>query len=294
MAQKSILTAAALLLLHSCHQGLPPHSETELNPLIIENIRLNRTKAPYTASYLAGDFGIILEDSSGDNAYDGISYNNVKFTANEDGSCSSEREVRLSTTEGHLYSYYPYSEQITDLRNIPIDITSDATVDYLYGTPVAGIDNINNAIGITMNHALAAINISLARGRYSGPGVISRISIRSEGIAGKAVLDATTGILSGFSDISAEIGINADQKNLSYEALDNQFIIIPTGDMRPIDIEVVIDGVEFLATTTPAELKAGTITGFAVTVHSDSIVIQTYDIPQWIEEEGGDYILEKE
>ena len=273
--------AVLLSLICSCQTEQFPKAD---NTLIIDQVEVSATKAPYTAPVLKGDFGIMLADDSGKDTYDGKEYINVRFTAEGDGICRPEREVLLSTTEARLYSYYPYSETITDMRNIPIDLSSDASTDHMYGTPVTELNNSNPNAAITMNHALAAINISLIKGKYSGSGAVTDISVYGEGIARKAVLDATTGILRDFTDIAAEIRIPTDFRLQSGTAQNNYLIVIPTGKSSPFTIRITIDGMEFFTTAAATDFPTGTITGYTVIVNSETLELVNGNVCPWFYE----------
>lgn len=277
--------AVLLSFICSCQTAHSPFTSPEADStLIIDKVEVSATKAPYTAPVLKGELGIMLVDDSGKDSYDGKEYLNVRFTAEGDGICRPEREVLLSTTEARLYSYYPYSGTITDLRNIPIDLSSDASTDHMYGTPVTDLNNLNPNAAITMNHALAAINISLIKGKYSGPGVVTDISVYGKGIARKAILDATTGILRDFTDIAAEIRIPTDFRLQSGTAQNNYLIVIPTGESSPFTIKVTIDGMEFFTTAAATDLPTGTITGYTVIVNSETMEIAKGTVTQWYSE----------
>ena len=56
--------------------------------------------------------------------------------------------ILLTNTSGNVYAYYPYSEEITSLREIPIKASSTHQVDYKsvqYGTiPVIVLEIISS------------------------------------------------------------------------------------------------------------------------------------------------------
>ena len=72
--------------------------------------------------------GLTLTDAGG-TTYDNISYNNIKSTASTGATpqtWSLASAVNLSSTNGTLYGYYPYSNSVTDItlpREIPITCT---------------------------------------------------------------------------------------------------------------------------------------------------------------------------
>lgn len=288
MIMKNRITITAMtFILVSCDvasvSGLPDSGEST-NPLSIAGVEIASTRAPYTDGKLKGDFGIMLIGKGSPDSYDGKDYANVRFTSDGVSDCTTKDEVLLSGTEGTLYSYYPYSETVTDLKSIAVGITEDDCTDYMYGTPVTGLDNSNASALITMNHALAAINLSIVRGTYSGTGIISKIAVSGEAIASKAILDATTGRLSGFAGTGSEIRLKlngSSEETLSDDVMEKYFIIIPTGESKPFDVTLTIDGVDFTATAPEVDLAEGTITKYTATVNSKDFGIACGYVTPW-------------
>ena len=295
MTNRLLLPAFIFLALCSCTTIADPSDSArsdETNILTIPSVGILPVKSQHTDAFLLGAFGVMLEDGSGDGRYDGTEWMNVRFTATPDGECTAERDILLSATKGFLYSYYPYSENVTDVRHIPLDITSDASADYMFGTPVNGIDKHHPKAAVIMNHALAAISISLVRGKYSGPGIITMVSVNGEGIAGKGTLDATDGTISDISDISADILLPVRQGLISNVPFDNVLMIIPTGEISPFTIRVTIDGMDFYTSAPATELAKGTVTCYKVIVNSENLELSRGSVSQWYTEDLGSFYME--
>ena len=64
--------------------------------------------------------------------------------------------------------------------------------DYLYGTPVTGISEAKASTGVTLNHALANLKITVAKGSYASTGAVSKISVVGAGIATGGTFNAAT------------------------------------------------------------------------------------------------------
>ena len=283
-----IFTTAMAAVLLSCTSI----SESGFNPddgsreeLIVGSVETTSTKSPYSASRLTGAFGAMLTGKGSTDRYDGLDYKNIRFVSDGNSICIPDREILLSSTEGTLYSYYPYSAAVNDLRKIPVSVTESIQTDYMYGTPVTRLDNRNASTVITMNHALAAMRLSIVKGTYSGKGEISKIAVSGDALASEAYLDATTGRLSGFKGMGSEI--RADINGSSSEALsesgtEKHFLLIPTGEARPLTITVTIDGVDFTAISPEVDLEEGTITSYTVTVNSRDFSLSIGYITPWV------------
>ena len=151
--------------------------------------------------------GLSLCDVSG-TTYQGITYENICYTASGSGSSQkwdTESPILVTNTPGTLYGYYPYSESVTDIKKINITADSNNQTDYLWATPVTNITKANADAAVVMNHALAAIRLSVSRGTYSGTGRVTAASISGADIATSAVLNARTGGLSSYRGYSTAI-----------------------------------------------------------------------------------------
>lgn len=284
---KIIIPAMAAVALSCCaiHEPDLHTGNRSEKQLIINSVEVAATKSLYTASRLEGAFGAMLTGKGSTDSYDGLDYTNVRFISDGNSACRPDSEILLSTTEGTLYSYYPYSEAVDDLRKIPVSVNGNIQTDYMYGTPVTRLDNSNASTVITMNHALAAIRLTIVKGTYSGKGVISKVSVNGESLATEAYLDATTGKLSGFKGMGSEIctSINTSpDETLSESGTEKHFMIIPTGESKPITFTVTIDGVDFTATAPEIDLAEGTVTSYSVTVNSRDFNLSKGYITPWV------------
>ena len=218
------------------------------------------------------------------NLYDGLPYDNIRYVANgvhPDQSWYPDMQVMLSANKATLHTYYPYSQQVSSLRSIPVTATSASQTDYMYGTPVTGLYNHSSSASVTLNHALSAVRVSLARGTYSGEGSVSEISVRSEGISCQGILDATTGTLSAFQESNSRICPPMSAFNLGSGMTDTDIIIIPNGAKSAIEIGITIDGEEFILNTDPITLSQGAVASYNVTVNNGSADISGMTVKEW-------------
>lgn len=289
MIKRLTIMSALLATICSCNReqitALPGSEGNAV--LTVEGIDVASTKALHTDATLTGSFGAMLAEP-GKSTYDGLAYENVRFTSSGSGNAvawTPERSILLSTTSGTLYSYYPYSADVTDMNSIAVQATSSVQTDYMYGTPVSGLNNRNASAVITMNHALAAVNIAVVKGTYTGAGAVTKVSVKGAAIATSADLDATTGTLSGFAGQNTEIA-PAASFTISGTAQNNNIIVIPTGESKAITITVTIDGTAFTATTSAADLPEGTITKYTVTANSESLDVTKVNVTPWADANG--------
>ena len=74
-----------------------------------------------------------------------------------------------------------------------VPVTTSSQVDYMYAKPTAGICYGENTAQLTMNHALAAVRLSIRKGNYTGECNVTSISVKSNAVATDATLNAETG-----------------------------------------------------------------------------------------------------
>ena len=237
--------------------------------------------------------GLSLYDS-GESTYGGISYENITYTASGSGSAQrweTESPIMVSSTPGTLYGYYPYSEDVTDISEITITADSDNQTDYLYATPVNNITKANSNVALMMNHALAAIRLSISRGTYTGTGELTSVSLSSPGIPTSALLDARTGKLSSFDGYSEAVAPDISGHTLSRNASIVDILTIPTGDTpKTLSITLTIDGKEFNAVIDDVVLKQGTMNECMITVDNAQVVVTGVSLTAWQQTSAGSHI----
>ena len=284
--RKTIFLAAALAFIASaCSQpDQTPVQAENLGKLKVNVKTSAATKALVETGNLANgsELGISMLETDGSD-YDGFAnYKNVKLTASQSGSVqvwTPASDVFLSTTEGTLYAYYPYSTSVTDIKAVPVE--TDTQTDYMYGTPVPGLSNRNPSADVVMNHALAAVRFNVKRGSFYGTGEVTDLSIKGPAIANAAKMNSITGELSGFSGQNEKISPAFDPFTLSAEGEVKDIIIIPTGSEDVMSISMTIDGSKLEAKASAMDYAEGTITEFTLTVKSKELVIGSVTVTPW-------------
>ena len=239
------------------------------------------TKDLLTATYFPtnSQLGISVTNASGGD-YDGLSYNNVCFTANgsdANQTWTGEQDVLLSSTQGYCSAYYPYSEAVGDVSAIPVN-TSTQT-DYLYGTSVA-VSASNHTASFTMKHALAAVRLAVKLGAYTGTGTLSAVSVSSPALGTSAVLDAKTGVLGGVSGKGSSISV-AKSLNLNSTAQNVDVIVVPTGVAADLTLSVTIDGQTYSTVVSGATVSQGDCHIYTLTVNAGELKLSGIKIGDW-------------
>lgn len=243
------------------------------------------TKTLITGKMLSegAEIGVALLGDDGQ-PYCNLPYSNVRFTARGGGNSQEwvpETDVMLAAAKASLHAYYPYSEQVDDIRSIPVQAGSESQADYLYGGPVNNLYNKAPEAAVTMKHALSAVRLSIKRGGYSGKGEMTGFSIKGHGVATDGILNAVSGKISETSGTGTAISPSFQPFDLSSSFQDIDIIAVPTTEEAPIEMEMVIDGQTFSFTTDPVRLEQGSIAVYKATVENSEIRLSSVQIEDW-------------
>ena len=241
--------------------------------------------------------GLSLCDVSG-TTYQGITYENISYTASGSGSSQkwdTESPILVTNTPGTLYGYYPYSESVTDIRKINITADSNNQTDYLWATPVSNITKANADAAVVMNHALAAVRLSVSRGTYSGTGRVTAASISGADIATSAVLNARTGGLSSYKGYSTAISPAITAFTLSQTASSIDILAIPCGNSTVnLKVTLTIDGNVYETSIPSAVDKQGNMTECKISVNDGQVYVTSVNVTAWKQNAAGSQIIQKD
>ena len=260
--KKIIISAACLAMaLASCNQIETSENDCQATPLNINVKTAVETKGTINNRLPIGSsVGVFLADESGV-TYDGQTVANVMYTdtgTESSQNWSAESDVMLSNTRGTVSAYYPYNEDVTDIKTIPVQVTSDVQTDFMWATPVGSRYNKLPGVGLTMNHALTAVRLHIYQAENEMAAEITSVAFSSEGAATEALLDATNGTLSSFNGTGTQFVAN-ETFTTSTTAKSFTFITVPTGVAAPINIEMIVNGKKVTAVGDKVTLKAGFI-----------------------------------
>ena len=188
---------------------------------------------------------------------DGYSYTGLTYTGTTTGgkqTWAPNQDVVLTDVTGTLYAYWPYSEAI-DMTAIPVDMTAEDQTDWLYATPVEGINEENSSVDVVMNHAAANINVTINKGAYKGAGAISNITIQSDAFATGGTFNAAQAepAFTAYEGEGEPLSRNVDITT----GFATDVMVVPNGTSAAITFSATIDGVQFTATSAAVSLESG-------------------------------------
>ena len=281
---KNIIFAACLTAaLASCNQVEVP--EYQPMSLDIAVTTVAETKGLVTGTTLpsGSSVGLFVTDQTGI-TYDGVEVSNVKYTAAGEGASqtwSAVSDIMLSGTKGTLKGYYPYSESVTDITAIPVEATSEIQNDWMWATPVGNLNYKYYNATVKMNHALAAVRLSVIRKTATDEAEITSITFKSDAAAREAVLNATNGALSSISGTGAKYTASetftASDVKKSFD-----FITVPAGVSAPIAVELTVNGSKMTAESDPVLLEAGNLYEYTLVISvNEGLSMNTLNVTEW-------------
>ena len=293
-AFRRLISAAALCsLLAACQERLPepdsPVIDEEGVPLELEVIAnpASVTRGPiYETSLPEGSrIGVAIVENGLD-TYDGKNLMNIPYEAKtKDGVQLWEAvndPILLTHTTGNVYAYYPYSEDITSLKEIPLKASSTHQVDYLHAKKVGGLRKSNTKASIYFYHILGIVRLSVTRGTYTGEGVITSASVGGEGIAGKAMLNTIDARVTDYEDVGVHIGPPIEPFTISSEKQWRDIIVVPTKTDAKLEIELCLDGRKVMVETSRnTTISGGYINNINITIDKGSAYVTSTDVTEW-------------
>lgn len=289
----ALCAACVCALLASCTDRLPePDQSSDVQKVPLE-LSVQASPATQTKGLIYGTrmpdgscLGIAVTEPNLD-TYCGETIMNVAYISSTiDGSQvwkPVDSPILLSTTVGYGYAYYPYSEDVTSLKEIPVKASSGHQVDYMYAKKVTNLKKSTPAANMTLNHALCAVRLSFIRGTYKGEGVITSASVKGDILAGAAILNAMDGTLSSIEGAGEPIAPEMDPITVSSESQRIDILAVPSGTKSTVEIELCIDGRTInLVSKDALNLLSGQIGNIVIKIDEGSAYITSTDVTEWV------------
>jgi len=230
--------------------------------------------------------GVTVVDATG-TAYQGQDYNNVCYTAaTVDGKqqWTPDKDVTLSGEPATLYAYYPWTDGV-DVSAIPVDMTEANQTDWMYATPVEGLNDANATAQVKLHHALVNVKLTLYKESYSGAGEVTAFSVQSDGAATGGTLNAKTGAFTATVNDGQTI-----TRTVTYTLTDKasatpfDCMVVPTGEEAEMTVTVTVDGHTYSSTTDAFSLAKATAYNLALKLTSTGLSVTSVSLTDWCEE----------
>lgn len=284
-------TATICAMLTSCDNHLPEPDIPSGEERIPIELNVDASPATETKGFIYGTampdgscLGVTVVEPDLD-TYDGDTLMNIPYKASSSDGTQIWSPVKdpilLSTTTGNGYAYYPYSEEVTDIREIPVKATSEHQVDYMYAQKVNLLRKNNPKANMTLYHALCGVRLSFTRGTYTEAGVITSVSAKGDALASSAILNAMDGTLSAIEG-GETFTPQMEPLSLSSEQPWVEFIAVP-GAESILEFELCIDGrIVKVQTSKKIRVLQGYINRISITIDKGSAYVTSTDVTEWV------------
>ena len=251
-----ILIAGALLAAVGCNKQEDFDSETAgKGSVSLEIAEVNSadllTKAVVDGETFPQDGHIGLFLFKDENALKGFGsdYKNVKYSYNsQKGKWTASTPIKVGSTPGYLYGYYPYkagTQQPVNIKAIPVvsSLNGDDVMYVAKQDPIT--DQTAGNVSVTMKHALARVAITIVNKGYTGDAKLQSIKFSGATIAPYGTLNAVDGTITATMN-SVTLNVPSEKRQISAEGTVFECLLVPLTEFvvhkQSVKLILTIDG----------------------------------------------------
>lgn len=288
-----ILAMAATVAVASCTENEPENlirtTEDSKVYLKIGSVSTSElTKAAIEGTSFptadAASIGLFIDGEG----YTDTKYTNVRYTKPEGSdSWAADPEIELQAAEATVYGYYPYQAGITDISSISVSSSVDGN-DWMWATPVTGVSSSNPDVSLSMNHALALVEITFNIVGYDASAKMTNITLTGKSFIADGTLDATTGAITTGTDGSTS---NELSNTVSLSQTDGKIVakclLVPastSSSRQDMTIACTLDGKNLKASLTDIKgviVKSGTKSTVSLNVKGTTMEVAEVGVSGW-------------
>ena len=294
----SLAFAAAAALLAGCAKS--PIEEVkpseQLTDLELTHVGSNEVKSVIDGKTFPEEeeIGLFLfKDEFAETPYGESGYTNVKYAYNSDKKkWTASPSIKVGSTPGYLYGYYPYKSGSTDVKEIPVASSLNGD-DVMYASQVKNVtDKTASQTAITMNHALARVTITVTNNGYTGKAELSKIKFSGAKIAQEGTLNALDGKITA---TNSDVTLDVPTANQTITATGSTYecLLVPSGEddnKQTVTLTLTIDDKDMTATLSGENgviIAQGTKSNITITLSNKGISVSSVSIDDWKEVEVG-------
>lgn len=233
----------------------------------------------------AASIGLFIDGTS----YTGDKYTNVRYTKPEGSdSWAADPEIELQTAEATVYGYYPYQAGITGISSIPVSSSVDGD-DWMWATPVEGVCASKPEVSLSMNHALALVEVTFNIVGYAEGAELTALTLTAGSFSQTGTLNATDGTVTPGTDATGGCQLLAENQTLTLEdgVIVAKCLLVPastSSSRQDMTIACTLDGKNLKATLTESKgviVKSGTKSTVSLNVKGTTMEVAEVGISGW-------------
>ena len=303
----SLAFAAAAALLAGCAKSPieTPSGTNGFTDLELTHVGSTEVKSAIDGKDFpqTGEIGLFLfTDEAATTPYGETGYTNVKYAYNSTkGKWTANPSIKVGSTPGYLYGYYPYSSEAESIKTIPVASSLDGD-DVMYASkqnsPIT--DQTASQTAITMNHALARVSITVKNNGYTGNAKLTSIKFAGAKTSETGTLNATTGTISGTTKADVTLDVPTAKQTITATGSTYECLLVPSGEdesKQAVDLTLTIDGEDKTATLSCDNgviIAQGTKSNITINLSNSGISVQTVSVEGWnVVEVGGHKVTVK-
>lgn len=251
------------------------------------------SKAPVLSDNIpAGNaIGVALRTEAG-TPYDGCDFDNVCYTATDTDpqtwQAADGQEIRLSSTVGKAYAYFPYRPDVADPSAIPVRASEQQ--DVMWATPVSGLDVLHTESEFILQHLLSIVRIKVQRGTYSKTGQLQQVTVQGPSIGNTGSLNLFTGALSVATKDEA---LSLDTELSIDESIATDVLVLPVSGAGTMQISLSMDGATYAVDIPNVQLTAGKIHTYVLTFSIVGLELTAISVTDWgTPVDGGSHLVD--
>lgn len=206
-------------------------------------------------------------------------------------------DIELDETSVIVYAYYPWKDG-TGSDHIDVYPSVDGD-DWMWATPIENVSSANPDIKLTMNHALALVELTFNVTNYSEGAKMTHLSVSSPGAARYSSLNFKTG---GHFPYGQMTGTNTLSADIDYALKDGVIkaycLLVPAGtssSRQDMTISCTLAGKNFTANlsgTNGVIIKQGVKSTVSLNIKGSTMEVASVGISEWNSGETISEILE--
>ena len=275
-----------------------PSDSNRFADLELTSVNSVQTKATIDGTTFPtdGEIGLFLfADETADTPY-GDGYANVEYSYNSTkGKWTASPSIKVGSTPGYLYGYYPYNSASTDIKAIPVASSLNGD-DVMYATSQTVTDKTASQTTITMSHALSRVAITVVNKGYTGAAKLSSIKFAGAETSAAGTLNALNGNITA-TKADVTLDIPAASQNITAAGTTYDCLLVPSAEdesKQTVTLTLTIDGVDKTATLSADNgviIAQNTKSNITVTLSNSGISVQTVSVEDWnVVEIGGQQV----
>ena len=233
----------------------------------------------------AASIGLFIDGTS----YTGDKYTNVRYTKPEGSdSWAADPEIELQVAEATVYGYYPYSEDVTSISSISVSSSVDGD-DWMWATPAEKVSSSNPEVSLSMNHALALVEITFNVMGYAEGSEMTALTLTAGSFSQTGTLNATNGTVAAGTAATGGYQLLATGQTLTLEdgVIVAKCLLVPastSSSRQDMTIACTLDGKNLKASLTGGNgviVKSGTKSTVSLNIKGTTMEVASVGVSGW-------------